>query len=197
MHWWLILFLDYSQSILKTIDENILAQVQQTFDEMTMQAINDMRSEDIDEADMEFVQYLDVRYQGQAFELTIPFTDNVLATFHEAYDHSYGYAMPQRPVEIVNVRLQAIGLVQKPQLEPESLIINNGQSALIGAKNVILEEGMQSIKTYDRGKFLCGATIKGSALVFQLDSTTFIPSNWVAQVDEYHNLLLEFIEETS
>ena len=189
--------LDYSQSILKTFDENILIRIQQNFDEMTVQAMSDLQSEGIDEIQMQFAQYLDVRYQGQAFELTIPFTNDILTTFHETHEGSYGYAMLQRPIEIVNVRLQAIGLVQKPQLEPEPLIANDGQSALIGEKTIILKEGMQSINMYDREKLSCGAVLNGPVLVFQLDSTTFIPSNWMAKVDEYHNLLLEYTENAS
>jgi N-methylhydantoinase A len=187
--------LDYSQSILQPFDENIYNQLQQYIDEMIAKASADLQHEGISKTDMRFTQFLDVRYQGQAYELTIPFTENIVVTFHKAHKRSYGHAMPRQQIEIVNVRLQAIGIVEKPPLEPESLVANDGQLALIGQKSAILSDGVQSIRMYDREKFVCGAVFHGPALVFQMDSTVFISANWNAYVDAYRNLILERIED--
>jgi N-methylhydantoinase A len=46
----------------------------------------------------------DVRYAGQSFELTVPLGGDVAAEFHCAHEERYGYAEPERPVELVAVR---------------------------------------------------------------------------------------------
>jgi N-methylhydantoinase A len=46
----------------------------------------------------------DLRYVGQSFELTVPLGGDVAATFHRAHGERYGYAEPDRPVELIAVR---------------------------------------------------------------------------------------------
>ena len=46
----------------------------------------------------------DLRYVGQSFELTIALQDNLAATFHRAHEEQYGFAEPEREIELVAVR---------------------------------------------------------------------------------------------
>ncbi|HET6622932.1 MAG TPA: hydantoinase/oxoprolinase family protein [Gaiellaceae bacterium] len=46
----------------------------------------------------------DLRYEGQSFELTVPLGPRLAERFHEAHADRYGYADPQRPLELVAVR---------------------------------------------------------------------------------------------
>ncbi len=54
---------------------------------------------------------LDVRYVGQAYELNIPYTINFLTDFQKSHAMTYGYSYTDKPVEIVNLRVRAIGKV--------------------------------------------------------------------------------------
>jgi len=151
--------------------------------EMLDQARADLLHEGIDEAHMTFNALLDARYRGQAYELTIPFTEDITATFHAAHEHAYGHALPDRAVELVNLRLQAVGTLEKPVFTPEALQENDGANARIGNKN--------GMTLYQREDLIPGAHFDGAALVFQLDSTVYIPEGWSARVDAYRNLILE------
>jgi N-methylhydantoinase A/oxoprolinase/acetone carboxylase beta subunit len=46
----------------------------------------------------------DLRYAGQSFELTIPLGPQLAERFHAAHTERYGYADPERPLELVAVR---------------------------------------------------------------------------------------------
>jgi N-methylhydantoinase A len=46
----------------------------------------------------------DVRYRGQSFELTVPLASDLAAAFHRAHEARYGYADPEREIELVAVR---------------------------------------------------------------------------------------------
>src|SRR5215469_13341460 len=66
----------------------------------------------------------DVRYRRQAYELTVPMADGAVtrasldalaAAFHARHHQTYGHANPAEPVQLVNIRLTAIGRL--PALE--------------------------------------------------------------------------------
>jgi N-methylhydantoinase A len=46
----------------------------------------------------------DLRYEGQSFELTVPLQEELGAAFHRAHEIRYGYAEPERAIELVAVR---------------------------------------------------------------------------------------------
>jgi N-methylhydantoinase A len=50
----------------------------------------------------------DLRYRGQSFELTVPLGDALAERFHRAHEERYGYADPERPLELVAVRTAEI-----------------------------------------------------------------------------------------
>lgn len=169
--------LDYSHSLLGVSESPDLP-----LNELMAQARADLAREGIEEARMTFVPLLDVRYRGQAYELTISYTEDVEVAFHAAHERAYGHALPGRAVELVNLRVQAVGTVEKPDLTPEATHDNDGSSALIGHR--------RGMAHYQRDQFVPGARFDGAALIFQLDSTVYVPDGWSAQVDGYRNLIL-------
>jgi N-methylhydantoinase A len=46
----------------------------------------------------------DLRYRGQSFELTVPLQPDLAAAFQQAHQERYGYADPEREIELVAVR---------------------------------------------------------------------------------------------
>jgi N-methylhydantoinase A len=173
---------DYSRTVLQRVTEATIPDLQFQIGAMTEQAQADLQREGIDESDMIFNPLLDMRYAGQSFELSIPFAEDIIAAFHDAHQRSYGHAMRERPVEVVNLRLQAIGKVEKPALEPETVV---------GAQRVAPLQSKNGFTYYDRESLLPGARLETPALVFQLDSTVYIAPGWAAYVDGYRNLILE------
>jgi N-methylhydantoinase A len=146
---------------------------------------------------MVFTGLADMRYRGQSYELVVPFSDlsasSLIADFHAVHARRYGHALPERPVQVVNLRLQAVGLVEKPRLVPEPLAEDDGQGALLGRKVAVSsDDGRErQIALYDRERLLPGARFDGPALVFQLDSTVFVAPRWLGRVDGYRNIVLE------
>jgi len=178
--------LDYSRSVLGS--DLHVAGLQAQLDTFIARARHDLVQQEIAPDAMLFNAQIDMRYQGQAYELSIPFGLDLDAAFHAAHSRRYGYSMPGRATEIVNLRLQAIGSVSKPPLSAEPCADNDGQSARIGEKQL---EGVGQVALYNRDMLQPGARIGGAALIFQLDSTTYIPPGWSASVDAYRNVLVE------
>ena len=168
-----------SRTILKPA--NAALNLQPQLDDMLRQAQAELRAEGIPDAAMLFHPLLDMRYAGQSFELTVPYGADMVAAFHAAHERAYGHALRERPVEVVNLRVQAVGRVEKPALQAE----------LPQSVEATPLETKHDFRYYDREMLLPGMTFGGPALVFQLDSTVYVAPGWSAVVDGYRNLVLE------
>jgi N-methylhydantoinase A len=147
------------------------------------------------------VRTLDLRYRGQSHELTVTVPAGALTAhdleriqeqFHEAHARAYGYAAREDPVELVNVRLTAIGVSPKPRLKTLAKGTGDFQAAVKGHRPVWFSEavGFTPCPIVDRYRLCWGDVVPGPAVIEELDSTTVIHPHYAAQVDQYGNLLL-------
>ncbi len=167
--------LEYRDSVLMTGEEAV-TKTARAVERFIHEANIDLEREGIPPEQRHFFPLIDARYLGQAYELTIPLTNALTQTFNAAHENTYGYQL-DRPVEIVNVRLEAVGSVDKPILTRAPITPNDAQNAKISA-------------AYEREHLIPGARFSGEALIVQMDSTTVVPPEWHAEVDAYHNLIL-------
>ncbi|OZM79423.1 hydantoinase/oxoprolinase family protein [Pseudonocardia sp. MH-G8] len=149
----------------------------------------------------------DARYPRQNFELRIDLPSSgldpaalasVVADFHAQHEKAYGFAHPDSPVQLVNLRAVAHGHVGKPELPRLSTGSGRpGTDALLGTREVDFgaEHGALPTPVLDRAGLLCGDVIVGPAVVEQLDSTTLVPPGWSATVDGFGNLLIEVVSQ--
>ncbi len=177
---------EYSRSVMRRADEDAIAALKDIRRELLDLARAELEREGIRDDEMRFIVSLDMRYEGQAYELNIPFGDAAAQAFHAEHERSYGHAMRWRNVEIINIRAQGLGSVDKPGLDAVAVEPHAAES--FGEK---LSPIGGAIKMYERDELKAGAMFEGEALVFQMDSTTYVPSGWRGQVDGYMNLLLE------
>jgi N-methylhydantoinase A/oxoprolinase/acetone carboxylase beta subunit len=107
---------DYSQSVLRPVSEAPTAWLDQRFAALEAQAANDLGTEGFEPSRVRLERLVDVRYVGQSYEIMVPFGVDFRAEFDRRHEQSYGYANPARAAEIVNVRVKAIGVTDKPEL---------------------------------------------------------------------------------
>ncbi len=177
---------DYSRSIMRLATRNTIARLRAEQIELIAQGKKDLEQEGIAEDEMLFSVTLDLRYEGQAYELNVPFGRNIIRMFNEAHEVTYGHAMPNRRIEIVNLRVNGTGIIEKP-------LFTATLAGAFDAKPFAEKESPlgTKIQLFNRDALDAGATFAGEALVFQLDSTTYVPAGWGARVDGYKNLILE------
>ena len=84
------------------------------------------RSEEIPAKDQRVAWSASMRYQHQGFELNVPWPGRAvdaaavartIAAFHDTHERLYTFAQPDTPVEIVTLRVEAVGMFVPPQLE--------------------------------------------------------------------------------
>ncbi|MSP02853.1 MAG: hydantoinase/oxoprolinase family protein [Acetobacteraceae bacterium] len=132
---------------------------------------------------------MDVRYRRQAYELTVPLPDGrvtrasldaAMAAFHAKHELTYGHANRAEAVQLVNLRLTAIGRL------PGLLLAQRGDAgvARIRRRDVWFPAtGFVATPVHWRPGLVEGETISGPAIVEALDSTVVIPPGWTARID--------------
>jgi N-methylhydantoinase A len=148
--------------------------------------------EGVPPGDIMLERFLDMRYQGQSFELTVPFESRYADRFHELHEKTYGFADRHRAVEIVNLRLRARGRGVKPEFPNLS---RSGpqppESAVIGREPVCFSGKWRPSLLLDREKLLAGNRFRGPAVLTEYSSTIIVPPFAEARVDEMGNVIIE------
>jgi len=130
----------------------------------------------------------DLRYRRQAYELTVPFVDGPVtregldrlsAAFHEKHRQTYGHANTEEPVQLVNLRLTAIGRLPGLRL---------AGPAKAPARRTMREAwfpgiGSTPCRVHWRDGLAAGEALAGPAIIEAMDSTIVAPPGWIALVD--------------
>jgi N-methylhydantoinase A len=131
-----------------------------------------------------------MRYQGQSYELTIPFSEKYVNHFHAAHEKLYGYHLINAPVEIVNVRVRAVGSVSPPDFPALPLAGSDSSHAIMGTFGVYLTDEMTAVPFYNADLLLPGNRISGPAILLRSDTTILLKPESNAYMDEYLNLVI-------
>jgi N-methylhydantoinase A len=132
----------------------------------------------------------DLRYRGQAFELTIPGPvrpdpAELVARFAAEHERRYGYRDPQGEVELVNVRLALV--VPGPEVRPEAA----PKGGLERSRRRMRFAGEWREADVLRGEPPAGERARGPC-VFELpEATLVLPPGWSARVDEHGTIAAE------
>ncbi len=148
---------------------------------------------------------LDMRYVGQNFELSVPLEHTVLGAlgqgditarlrtlFFEAHERQYGYHNPTAPVEIMNFRATARGQLYQPS-PPVSAASAPPEPPAPGGARAVYFTADAAVQTpvYPRAALKPGHTLKGPAVIEQLDATTLLYPGDGLRVDAAFNLHIE------
>lgn len=189
-------FIKSIRKLLDEVDENELTDV---FKYLEEKGIETLLKAGMDFDKIRLFRFLEVRYWGQGYELSISLSPHTIditqieQKFINTHQSIYGYSIPDEPIEIVNARVEVLGLLEKPLL-PRLKERKSGSvsDAIIEYRDVYFEDSDEVIQTpiYLREKLCAGDEIQGPAVIEQYDSTTILYPRWMLRVDIYGNLIL-------
>jgi N-methylhydantoinase A/oxoprolinase/acetone carboxylase beta subunit len=107
---------DYSASVLRASAEVAPRDLEKALVPLLDQAGRELAAEGFARAARVVESFVDVRYVGQSYEITLPFGRDYRARFDKQHGRLYGYANPDRATEVVAVRVRATGVTDKPKL---------------------------------------------------------------------------------
>lgn len=181
---------DYSQSILRAGDRLSLPEFKKLFEPMLDEAFRDLQKEGLKKDRIRLLRYLDVRYVGQSYELTVPYGRRFRSEFDQYHLRRYGYADEKRPVEVVNLRVKALGLTEKPSLPKVERGGKEARRGRIDRRPMRFEGKAYDSDVYSRDLLRAGNVFRGPALVIDYESTAVVPPGYSCRVDKYGNLII-------
>ncbi|MGA7144812.1 MAG: hypothetical protein WBY47_09940, partial [Desulfobacterales bacterium] len=182
----------YSLTVMQNQADVTFSSLSGMFHDIERRGKKDLRAEGISGDGIFLERYLDMRYQGQSYEIIVPFDRNYVERFHDLHEKTYGYRNEGKAIEIVNIRLRARGTPEKPEFKKsEKLQKKPPADAFLGESEVVFDHERLSTNIIARDKLKSGNRIKGPAIVVEYSSTLVIPPFASAYVDEYENIIMD------
>lgn len=168
-------------------------EVEQVYRGLEVQGAEALLAESLGPERHTFARSADMRYVGQEYSVNIPIGAGIdLAeierTFHEAHRTRYGHSTPDAPCEFVNLRVAALGRLDREVygFEPPA----DGQPAEVARRSAVFNREIREVAILRRDRLPVGARRAGPAIVEEETATTVIPPGWVAEVDRLGNLVI-------
>ena len=194
---------DFAVTRLQRADAHDPTATEAIFAELTDRANRRLEADGVPPESREFQRAADLRYAKQGVELTVPVTTagpvaeaalaTLVADFHSLHERLYTFADPGAPVEIVNLRVEAVGATGTLVL-PEIPAASKRRPEPAGERPASLDGGgaatPRATPVYRREALLAGHVLEGPAIVDQLDSTVVILPGQSALTDRHANLVV-------
>jgi N-methylhydantoinase A len=184
---------DYSRTVMFSTGATSSAALGTFFRRLEARARRALAEEGVASEAMAMERWLEMRYVGQSYELSVPARPlspaSIARRFHERHCQAFGYASDGQPTEIVSVRLRATGRLPKPDLGA-GRVEEPSPSPHPLARQPVYFGGWRESPVFDRAALAPGLLLQGTALLAQEDSTTLVPPGWVCRVDPWYNVLL-------
>jgi N-methylhydantoinase A len=171
------------------------AELERAFQRIEEQARAQMMAEGMPRERIAVIRSAGMRYLGQSWDLAVRLSESVddvdglEQRFHEAHQRRYGYSGTDA-VEIVSLRVSAIGQVAKPEL-PEWPAKGSVGEAQRESRNVVFNGKTRPTPVYARERLPRGARLEGPAIVEEMGALTVVPPGWHLEVGRLGELMME------
>ena len=181
---------DYVRTRMVRLDPGAEATLAAEFAPLEAAARTWLEGEGIAPEDRVLERQLDMRYEGQNYELPVPCGEVALEieslrrAFLAAHQQAYGDAADDEPIQVVNLRVRAIGRVPPLRWPAGPPAGPDPAAARAGARAAFFEEAGGFVETplYAREHLRPGHRIAGPAIIEQMDSTTILAPGQAAEV---------------
>lgn len=192
---------DFSRTRIGALNKLDLAIVNADIAEMRAEGEHLLSAEGFASDAQEFTATINLRYEGQEHSVTLPIeghvdaaeVDRLKEAFDAAHERAYGHTMPD-PIEVVAVRMSAIGRQDPPSLP--ILPKRDGHTVQPRlSRGVIQVDGSAAdYAVYHRDDFTHGDVIHGPAVISEHTGTTVMHPGDVANVGTYGEIVISLAE---
>ena len=120
--------------------------------------------------------------------------ENIFESFHKEHNRQFGYSLKEEgtEMELINVRLRAIGKNEKPKFLFENIDAITAEQAIKEQREVYIPElnRMKSVPVYDGDKPIFGSQIKGPCVIEKITTSIFVSENYDCVVDDFGSFIV-------
>jgi N-methylhydantoinase A len=198
---WADLRADFSGTVRRNAGIEHAAELQAALDRVEREASTWLERENVPAARRSLVRSAEMRYPLQNYEINVPlpagrvdsaWMRRACEAFHAAHERLYSYCDREAPVQLVNLRVAAIGRTDRPR--PRALERGGASpaGALKASRQVHFQENCDFVAcpVFERERLRAGNRVRGPAVIEQADSTILVPPSFHAEVDTHGRIVM-------
>ncbi|MBW2466245.1 MAG: hydantoinase/oxoprolinase family protein [Deltaproteobacteria bacterium] len=184
--------MDYMQTLFLTGEELESGVLGEKMEQLVNRGMKDTAGigGNVQKSDITVEKYLNLRYQGQAYEICIPYKKNFIELFHQAHEHNFGYRLEEKPLELISIQCSVRINREKTEL-PREDYAQVKQASPVSYECMRFDSGTVEVPVYDRKHLFPGQGLKGPALIVDNYTTVLLTDDFSLTVDTLLNLIIE------
>jgi len=180
---------DYSASVLIPSDRLRTRDLARRLAPLEARAQSELAAEGFSRDRIRIDTRVDVRYVGQSFEISVPFTPTYRREFDRRHGRLYGYANPDRPTEVAALRVVAAGVTDKPVL-PRARVRRTVTPRPVARRPGRFDGRTVRVSFFRWPDLVPGSRAAGPAVITGAEATVVVPPQCVFRVDAFGNILV-------
>jgi N-methylhydantoinase A len=196
---------DHARTLFSRLTPELAVTLDATVDELLQEAGRSLAADGIEDAAHRFTVSVDLRYEGQNYELSLPIDQAEIAAaadtgflrlterFDEAHLRVYGYRLEGRAIQLVNVRVTAVGATAHADWPRVPALATSSSELPVphARRPVLIEAGrLEQADVFRHAELLAGQRFEAPSIVEYAGGTLFVPPGWRGRVDEFANVHL-------
>lgn len=190
---------DYIRTLVRRQTSVNADEIIAAWDDLQRLGLSDIQAEGIPKDAIAIHLIADVRYFGEGHEVHVEIPpalsvhaalDFMWEEFHKVHDSTFGFNYRgQQDVELVNLRVRAIGKQNRPQIKPAAT--QQSPASPFGQRKVYWRStGWIDVPLFRRTELALDQHMVGPAIVEEYGSTIVMPPSWSLRTDRFRNLIL-------
>lgn len=139
-------------------------------------------------------QYHEVSFEVAAGDFADHNSDAITSAFHKEHNRLYGYSLESQevPIEIINLRVQALGRSQKPEFRAIEFGGSDASHALKGERSLYVFEqaSFKTVPVFDGHKLNHGNHVIGPAIIEEETTAIFVSGSFNSLCDQFGSFVL-------
>jgi len=186
---------NYSLTRISLLDRTTPDELRTVLEGLEQTGVRELEEQGLAEASITSEYFLDLRYLGQSYEVTVAAPDlrkeYLTRAFHEAHGRLFGHVAEEEPIEVVSYRVRSTGRLS--EFSASTLRPGSGDSKDAHGHRSMRFPGLTKaalVPIYERAQLQLGCDLPGPAVIDEYSSTTVVYPGFRASVDSHGNLIL-------
>lgn len=191
---------DYIRTLVRMQSSADHTEIEDAWLDLENRGTTDITHEGVEKGKISLIRSADVRYIGEGHEINVQVADllenesavdNIWRRYHNEHKITFGFDYEgQQDVEIVNLRVQAVGEVHRP-IVPEHSSSGIELKPASHRKVYWRGEGWIDCSIYNRREIPVDVPLTGPLVCEEYGSTLVVREGWIMKADKFGNLILE------
>ncbi|BBY28491.1 hydantoinase/oxoprolinase family protein [Mycolicibacterium sediminis] len=191
--------LDDSQTLLARFDDGSVPRIAEWFETAAHAATDQLRRDGVPGDEITVTASVDCRYLGQGYELNVGLSGwgadelrTIPESFHAAHAERYGHANRDEPVDLVTVRIAAVGSYARVESAVDSKTGSGDVGRALVTHRDVRIPGFEPARVpiYERTRLRADDVVDGPVIIRQMDSTTVVLDGQRVQVLDGGDMLV-------